>query len=110
MLRSKDFDSLHTAHHKLLLRVVGFRSKDRNDYKKTISCRAVLEMINCELIETTVRKYQLWLAGALVRQKETRLPKRMMNGCLTTRGPMEVGRPPNRWNKNFHETCVLQRL
>ena len=32
-MRSQDFDSLRTAHHKLLLRVIGFRRKDRTGYK-----------------------------------------------------------------------------
>ncbi|CAM9795254.1 unnamed protein product, partial [Sphacelaria rigidula] len=32
-LRSEDFDSLRTVHHKPLLRVVGFRRNDRNGYK-----------------------------------------------------------------------------
>ncbi|CAM9190593.1 unnamed protein product [Sphacelaria rigidula] len=43
-------------------------------------------MTNCEPIGTTIRKRQLWFAGARVRQKETRLPKRVMDGRLTTRG------------------------
>ncbi|CAM9863600.1 unnamed protein product, partial [Sphacelaria rigidula] len=51
-------------------------------------------MTNCERIEATIRKRQLWFAGALVRRKDTSLPKRVMNGRLSTRGPKEVGRPP----------------
>ena len=31
--RSQDFSNIRTAHHKLLLRVIGFRRKDRTDYK-----------------------------------------------------------------------------
>ena len=93
-LRSEDFDSLRTAHHKRLLRVVGFRRTDRTGYKP-LSYRAVLEMTECARIETTIRKRQLWFAGALVRQKETRLPIRVMNGRLIARGPKKTGRPPN---------------
>ena len=92
-LRSEDFDSLRIAHHKLLLRVVGFRRKDCTGYKP-LSLRAVLKMTECERVETTIRKRQLWFAGALVRQEETRLPRRLMNGRLTARGHKEVGRPP----------------
>ena len=76
---SEYFYSLRIAHHKLLLRVVGFRREDRSGYE-TLSCRAVLEMTSCERIETTIRKRQLWFALAPVRQKETRLPRRIMNG------------------------------
>ncbi|CAN0031123.1 unnamed protein product, partial [Sphacelaria rigidula] len=50
-------------------------------------------MANCGRIETTISKRQLWFAGVLVQQKETRLPKRVMNGWLTTRGSEEAGRP-----------------
>ena len=32
-MRSQDFSSLRTAHHKLLLRIIGFRRKDRTGYK-----------------------------------------------------------------------------
>ena len=66
-LRSEDFDSLRIAHHKLLLRVVGFRRKDRTGYKP-LSYRAVLEVTECERVEKTIRKRQLWFAGTLVRQ------------------------------------------
>ncbi|CAM9709850.1 unnamed protein product [Sphacelaria rigidula] len=51
-------------------------------------------MANCERSETTMRKRQLWFAGALVRQKDTRLPERVMNGRVSTRGSKEAGRPP----------------
>ena len=30
-MRSQDFRILHTAHHKLLLRIIGFRRKDRTE-------------------------------------------------------------------------------
>ena len=32
-MRSQDFSSLRTANHKLLLRIIGFRRKDRTGYK-----------------------------------------------------------------------------
>ena len=101
-LRSEDFDSLRIAHHKLLLRVVGFRRNDRTGYKP-LSYRAVLEMTECERVETTIRKRQLWFAGALARQEETRLPRRLMNGRLTARGPKEAGRPPKQWEDSLQE-------
>ena len=37
----------------------------------------MLEMTECERVETTIRKRQLWFAGALARQEETRLPRRL---------------------------------
>ena len=32
-MRSQDFSSLRTAHHRLLLRIIGFRRKDHIGYK-----------------------------------------------------------------------------
>ena len=72
---------------------VRFRRKDRTG-SKTLSYTAVLEVTKCKRIETTIRKRQLWFAGALARQREVRLPRRLMNGRLPARGPKESIRPP----------------
>ena len=61
-MRFQDFSSLHTAHHKLLLHVIGFRRKDRTGYKP-LSYREVLERSGSERIERTTRKRQLGFAG-----------------------------------------------
>ena len=53
-MRSQDFSSLRTAHHKLLLRIIGFQRKDRTGYKP-LSYREVLERTGSERIETTIR-------------------------------------------------------
>ena len=73
-IHSQDFRSLRTAHHKLLLRIIGFRRKDRTESKPR-SYGEVLERTGSERIETTVRKHQLGFAGTLVRQGDSRLPK-----------------------------------
>ena len=70
-MRSQDFSSLRTAHHKLLLRIIGFRRQDRIGYKP-LSYRKVLERTGSERIETTIRKRQLRFARALVRQGDSR--------------------------------------
>ena len=95
-MRSQDFSSLRTAHHKLLLRIVGFRRKDRIGYKP-LSYREVLERTGSERIETTIRKRQLGFAGALVRQGDSRLSKRVMFGRLAVQGPKRGGRPATSW-------------
>ena len=82
---SQEFSSLCTAHHKLLLRIIGFRRKDRIGYKP-LSYREVLERTGSERIETTIRKRQLGFAGALVRQGDSRLSKRVMFGRLAVQG------------------------
>lgn len=66
-------------HHELLLLAVGLRRKDRTGHK-TLSCRDVLKMADCERIETTICKRPLWLVPALMLQDETHLPKRIMLG------------------------------
>ena len=65
-MRSQDFNSLCTAHHKLRLRIIGFRRKDLTGYKP-LSYGEVRERTGFEHIKTTVRKRQLGFAGALVR-------------------------------------------
>ena len=92
-MRSQDFSSLRTAHRKLLLRINGFRRKDRTGYKP-LSYREVLERTGFERIKTTIRKRQLGFAGALVRQGDSRLSKRVMFGRLAVQGPKRGGRPP----------------
>ena len=95
-MRYQDFSSLRTAHHKLRLRVIGFRRKDRTGYK-LLSYREVLERIGFERIETTIRKRQLGFAGVLVRQGDSRLSKRVMFGRLAVQGPKRGGRPATSW-------------
>ena len=95
-MRSQDLSSLRTAHHKLLLRIIDFRRKDRTGYKP-LSYREVLERTDSERIETTTRKRQLGFAGALVRQGDSRLSKRVMFGQLAVQGPKRGGRPATSW-------------
>ena len=87
---------IRTTHHKLLLRIIGFRRKDRIGYKP-LSYREVLERTGSERIETTIRKRQLGFAGALVRQGDSRLSKRVMFGRLAVQGPKRGGRPATSW-------------
>ena len=93
---SQDFSSLSTAHHKLLLRMIGFRRKDRTGYKP-LSYREVFERTGSERIETTIRKRQLGFAGALIRQGDLRLSKQVMFVRLAVRGPKRGGRPATSW-------------
>ena len=66
-MRSQDFRSLRTAHHKLLLRVIGYQCKDRTGYKPLPYGKA-LDRTSSSRVDTTIRKRQLEFAGALVRQ------------------------------------------
>ena len=96
-MRSQDFSSLRTAHHKLLLRNIGFRRENRIGYKP-LSYREVFERTGSERIETTIiRKRQRGFAGALVRQDDSRLSKRVMFGRLAVQGPKRGGRSATSW-------------
>ena len=95
-MRPQDFGSLRTAHHKLLLRIIGFRCKDRTECKP-LSYRKVLERTGSERIETTIRKRQLGFAGALTRQGDSRLSRLVMFGRLAVQGPNRGGRPATSW-------------
>ena len=95
-IRSQDFSSLRTAHHKLLLRIIGFRRKDRTGHKPLLYWE-VFETTGSERIETIIQKRQLGFAGALVRQGDSRLPKRVTFGRPAVQGPKRGGRPATSW-------------
>ena len=92
VMHPHDFSSLCTAQHKLLLRIIGFRRKGRIGYKP-LSYGEVLERTGSECIETTIRKRQLGFAGALIRQGDVWLSKRVMFGRQAVQGPKRGGRP-----------------
>ena len=94
--RSQDFSSLRTAHHNLFLRVIGFRRKNRTRFKPLLYGE-VLERIDSEHIETTIRKRQLRSSGALIRQGNSRLSKRNMFERLAMEGPKRGGRSATSW-------------
>ena len=60
---------------------------------KLLSNGKVLERIGSERIETTIRKRHLGFTGALIRQGDPRLSKRVMFRRLAVQGPKRGGRP-----------------
>ena len=84
-MRSQNFSSLRTTHHKLLLRIIGFRRKDRTGYKP-LSYGEVLKRTGSERTERTFRKRQLGFTGALIRQGDSTLSKLVMFGRLAAGG------------------------
>ena len=96
VMRSQAFGSLRTALHKLRLRVVGFRRKDRTGYKP-LSYGEAFGRISSECIETTDRKCQLGFAVPLSRQGDSRLSKQIMFEQLAVQGPKRGGRPATSW-------------
>ena len=79
-LRQEHYAELRTAHHRVLLRIIGAQRK-RSDHRMTSYSRA-LEITVCENIETTLRtRRRLW-TGTLLRMSGERLPKRIIFGNL----------------------------
>ena len=98
-LQREHFARLLSAHHQLLLLVIGFQRRQRTDYT-TISYAAALKKTRCASIETTIRKRRLVFAWAVPRQNEGRLPRRVMLGKMTS----GEGRRPGGQPKSFHGT------
>ena len=87
---------LPTTNYSCALSAFGARTASGiNPYQ--VSYREVLERTGSEHIETTIRKRQLGFAGALVRQGDSRLSKRVMCGRLAVQGPKRGGRPATSW-------------
>ena len=90
-----------------------YTCKDRTGYKP-LSYREVLERTGSERIGTTIiRKRQLGFAGALVRQGDSRLSKRVVFGGLAVQGHKRGGRPATSWvdclQKNFEAFGAVPR-
>ena len=63
-LSVKHFAKLRTAHHKILLRVIGFQRRQRTDYT-TLSYAKALKKTRCENIGTIIRNRRFFFAGAM---------------------------------------------
>ena len=74
------YAKLHTVHYQVLLRIIGTRRK-RPDHRIT-SYNLALEITRCESIKTMLRTRRLLWAGALIRMRGGRLPKRVVFGNL----------------------------
>ena len=70
---------LRTAHHRLLLRCVGWKIKHRDGYHM-LSYADALAKTGCENVETTVRKTEDKFAGFVARMEGERLPQQVMFG------------------------------
>ncbi|CAM9594697.1 unnamed protein product [Pylaiella littoralis] len=78
--RADHYALLRTTHHRLLLRVIGYRSV-QSTYQQ-LSYAKALEKTVSQCVEAIIRQRRLLFAGALARQDDGRLPKRLMFGKL----------------------------
>lgn len=101
-LRPEEIKNLCAAHHKPLLRVMGFGRNKRAVYE-TLSYRDALEMTNCELIKPTMRSRQVRCARALARQGEILVPRRIVFERSGGTGPKEADQPPEHRGDRIRE-------
>ena len=78
--RRDHYRLLRRTHHRLLLRVIGYRRK-RGTYRQ-LSYTQALKKTGCHSVEATIRQRRLLSAGDMARQPAGRLPKRLMDGKL----------------------------
>ena len=76
--RREHYRLLRRTHHRLLLRVIGYR-RERGIYRQ-LSYAQALKKTGCQSVEATIRQRRLLFAGAMARQPAGRLPKRLMDG------------------------------
>ena len=86
---------LRRTHHRLLLRVIGYR-RERGTYRQ-LSYAQALKKTGCQSVEATIRQRRLLLAGAMARQPAGCLPKRVMDGKLVGGEDPGKGRPEQNW-------------
>ena len=74
--RNAHYRQLRTTHHKLLLRVIGYR-RVQGTYRN-MSYAKSLKKTGSQSVEATICQRRLRFAGALARQGDKRLPKRLL--------------------------------
>ena len=79
-LGKEHFAELRTAHHRLLLRIIGFQRRQLTDH--LTSYGKTLKKARCESVETTIRKRRLLFGGAVHRTHNERLTRRVMFGTM----------------------------
>eukprot|EP00752_Nemacystus_decipiens_P010711 g9538.t3 len=93
--RRDHYRLLRTTHHQLLLRVIGHR-RERGTHRQ-LSYAQALKRTGCQSVEATIRQRRLLFAGAVARQPDKRLPKRLMFGELTGGEKPGKGSPEQNW-------------
>ena len=99
--RNAQYRQLRTTHHKLLLRVVGYRrvhGRYREMYAKA------LKKTGSQGVEAIIRQRRLLFARALARQGDKRLPKRLLfAGRLEGGENPGPGQPAHHWQKSLRD-------
>ena len=102
------FAELRTAHHNLLLRIIGFQRQQRTDH--LMSYAKGRKKAQCESVETTIRKRRLLFAGAVQRTTNERLTHRVMFGTMAGGENPGPGRPRENWAQCLETTLGYSTL
>ena len=96
-LGKEHFAELRTAHHRFLLRVIGFQRRQRTDL--LVSYAKALKKAQCEIVLTTIRNRGFLFAGAVQRTHNERLTLtcRVMFGTMAGWENPGPGRPEKNW-------------
>eukprot|EP00903_Cladosiphon_okamuranus_P011475 g10808.t1 len=93
--RGDHYRLLQTTHHQLLLRIIGHLRK-RGTHRQ-LSYAQALRRVGCQSVEATIRQRRLFVAGAVARQPDKRLPKRLMFDELAGGEKLGKGSPEQNW-------------
>ena len=98
--RNAHYRKLRTTHHKLLLRVIGYR-RVRGTHRKMSYAKA-LKKTGSQSVQATARQRRLLFARALARQGDKLLPKRLLfAGRLEGGEDPGPGQPAQHWQKSL---------
>ena len=100
--RNAHYRQLWTTHHKLLLRVIGYH-RVHGTYRKMSYAKA-LKKAGSQSVEATIRQRRLLFAGALARQGDKRLSKRLLFAERLEGGDDPgPGQPAQHWQKSLRD-------
>ena len=85
------FAELRTAHHRFVLRIIGFQRRQHTDH--LLSYAKALKKEQCESVETTICKRRLLFSGAVQRTHNEQLTRRNMFGTMAGGENPRPGRP-----------------
>ena len=100
--RNAHYRQLRTTHHELLLRVIRYH-RVHGTYRKMSYAKA-LKKTGSQSVEATFRRRRLLFAGALARQGDKRLSKRLLFAeRLEGGGDPGPGQPVKHWQKSLRD-------
>ena len=100
--RNAHYQQLRSTHHKLLLRVIGYR-RVRGTHRKMSYAKA-LEKTGSQRVEATICQRQLLFTRTLARQGDNRLPKRLLFARRLEGGEDPgPGQPAQHWQKSLRD-------